>query len=101
MDNMEKSFQEGYKNKLINNVFKMLGLREDHKDWMSHLDTVIIELYGLQKRHPSINLWQLIGKLAAAKFLSFTYYRKTVFECISIIEKLNLTDENKVDTEEG
>lgn len=96
MDNITKSFVNGYKNKLINNIFKLLGLREDRKDWMSHLDTIIMELYGLQSQHPSINLWELIAKLSVAKFLAFKYYRKTVFECISIVEKLNLEDEDIV-----
>lgn len=94
MDNMTKSFVEGYKNKLINNIFKLLGLREDKKDWMSHLDTVVIELYGLQKQHPSINLWEIIAKLSAAKFLAYRYYRKTIFECISLVEKLDLEDKD-------
>jgi len=64
-------FSGGYKNVLINKIFKLIPLRQDKKEWMSHLDNVLLELHGLQQQYPSINLYEIRSKMSVLKFLSY------------------------------
>jgi hypothetical protein len=63
-------------------------MRENEEDWEKQLDTVIIEITGINEIL-MINdiLLQLLSKLEGLKIVetSFELYRKTVFECISLL----------------
>ena len=48
----------------------------------------MIELYGLARMERTINYWPLIGKLTELKVLNYEYFRKTIFECMNIVEEL-------------
>jgi hypothetical protein len=43
-------------------------------------------MYGLKAN--SINWYSLIGKLSEIRFLSYDYFRKTIFECMHLIDNL-------------
>ena len=67
-------------------------MREHEEDWGRQLETVIIEVAGLNEIfiHQS-QLLQLLSKLEGLKVqeTSFELYRKTVFESISLLQELN------------
>ena len=67
-------------------------MRENEEDWEKQLDTVIIEITGINEIL-MINdiLLQLLSKLEGLKIVetSFELYRKTVFECISLLQELS------------
>ena len=65
--------------------------KKKNGEWEKFLDSIIIEVRGLGAN--SINWWPLIGKLTQLKYLSYEYFRKTVFECINLISGLNEPDE--------
>ena len=52
------------------------------------LDTILIELHGLARFERTINYWPLIGKLSELKYLNYEYFRKTIFECMNLVEEL-------------
>lgn len=64
---------------------------EHEEDWKKQLDTVIIEIAGLNE----IFLWepqflQILSKLEGLKVaeeLDFQIYRKTVFEVINLLQE--------------
>ena len=64
---------------------------EHEEDWKKQLDTVIIEIAGLNE----IFLWepqflQILSKLEGLKVaeeLDFQLYRKTVFEVINLLQQ--------------
>lgn len=64
---------------------------EHEEDWKKQLDTVIIEIAGLNE----IFLWepqflQILSKLEGLKVveeLDFQLYRKTVFEIINLLQE--------------
>ena len=64
---------------------------EHEEDWKKQLDTVIIEIAGLNE----IFLWepqflQILSKLEGLKIsenLEFQLYRKTVFEIINLLQE--------------
>ena len=82
---------EGYKNKLKSRLYGVLCEKEKHGEWEKFLDSIIIELYGFSRS--SINYWSLIGKLQALHYLSYDYFRKTIFECMNLIGKLEEPNE--------
>ena len=82
-----------YYYKVGNQIFKLLPLREEGGAWMKLLDTVILELTGMQKLFPDKEeLVYLLIKLEGLKKLSpgmdFMDYRRVVFECCTLVTKI-------------
>ncbi len=82
---------DSYKNKLKGRLYGLLCEREKGGEWEKFLDSIILELLGLGV--DSINWWPLMGKLSMLRYLSYEYFRKTVFECMNLIGKLDRPDE--------
>ena len=81
--------------RLTNQLWKLIPMRENQEDWLIQLDTVIIELAGLQELSNNTadeKFLILLSKLEGLKHKdnSFNIYRKTVFECISLLRELRL-----------
>ena len=77
--------------RLTNQMWKLIPMREHNENWPKQLDTVILEIAGLNEIFKSPLFLQLLCKLEGLKAqeTSFELYRKTVFECISLIQELN------------
>lgn len=69
----------------------MLCEKEKNGEWEKFLDAIMLELIGLGAN--SINWWPLIGKLKMLKYLSYEYFRKTIFECMNLVSGLDMPDE--------
>lgn len=82
--------------RLTNQLWKLIPMREHEEDWTKQLDTVIIELVGLQEVfYNKLNLLQLLSKLEGlkkAENIQFNIYRKTVFEAIGLLQGLMNVD---------
>ena len=66
-------------------------MRENSEDWKRQLETLILEIAGLNEMFIlAPNFIQLLSKLEGLKIQSTTFeiYRKTVFESISLIQGL-------------
>lgn len=81
---METVAFEGYKNKLKNRLFGLLCEREKNGEWEKFLETIVIEVMGLEK-NAGINYWTLYAKLCSLRYLSYEYFRKTIFECMNLV----------------
>ena len=66
-------------------------MREHNEDWPKQLDTVTLEIAGMNEIFMNPQFLQLLSKLEGLRVtdLSFELYRKTVFECISLLQELN------------
>ena len=66
-------------------------MREHEEDWQKQLDTVILEIVGLNEIFIGPLFLQMLSKLEGLRVTetNFELYRKTVFECISILQELN------------
>lgn len=74
--------------RLTNQMWKLIPMRENKEDWQKQLDTVILEIAGLNEifsKDP--HFLQLLMKLEGLRTVdsSFEVYRKTVFESISLL----------------
>ena len=77
--------------RLTNQLWKLIPMREHEEDWQKQLDTVLIEIAGLNEIFISPHFLQLLSKLEGLKVVetNFELYRKTIFECISLLQGLN------------
>ena len=67
-------------------------MREHEEDWIKQLDTVILEIAGLNQIFVNTpQFLQLLCKLEGLKVVEteFELYRKTVFESISLIQEIS------------
>ena len=65
-------------------------MREHEEEWSKQLDTVILEIAGMNEVFIHPQFLQLLCKLEGlrAKETTFELYRKTVFESISLLQEL-------------
>ena len=69
-------------------------MKENDEDWLKQLDTVSIEIAGMNalvKSEQTSQFLQLLFKLEGLKIkqdINFEMYRKTVFETINILQGL-------------
>ena len=77
--------------RLTNHLWTLIPMREHEENWPKQLDTVVIEIAGLHEIFSKPELLQLLCKLEGLKTqeTSFELYRKTIFECISLLQELN------------
>ena len=79
-------------NRLTNQIWKLIPMRENGEDWLSQLNTVIIELTGLGEIFNDSQYLILLSKLEGLKNIEieFPIYRKTVFEAITLLRGLHI-----------
>ena len=76
---------EGYMNQLKNKMFGLLCEYEKGRNWEKFLDAILIELKGFDDGNRPINFYKLYYKLAACRYLSYDYFRKTIFDCMELV----------------
>lgn len=80
--------------RLVNLTYKLLPMREENENWKKTLETIIEEFSGMDRvlidQHDI--LFPLLCKLEGLFLLnekeSFPLYRRTIFECLSLINEL-------------
>ena len=87
--NIEFSYEDLLANvqRLTNQLWKLIPMREHGEDWEKQLETVILEIAGLKELFQGPAFLQLLSKLEGLRVtdVHFDLYRKTVFECISLL----------------
>ena len=74
--------------RLTNQLWKLIPMKENEEDWQKQLNTVILEIAGLGEIFYSVpQFLQILSKLEGLRVheTSFDIYRKTIFECISLL----------------
>ena len=77
--------------RLTNQLWKLIPMWENNEDWNKQLESVIIDIAGKDEifLHDS-HFLQLLSKLEGLRVeeTEFIIYRKTVFECINLINEV-------------
>ena len=78
--------------RLTNQLWKLIPMWENGEDWNKQLNTVIIDIAGKDEifLHDS-HFLQLLSKLEGLRVIEeveFSIYRKTIFECINLINAI-------------
>lgn len=80
--------------KLLNQIYKLLPMREESIEWKKPLSTIIEEFVGMERLliDQQDILFPLLCKLEGMYKLDepddFALYRRTIFECIGLIDTL-------------
>lgn len=77
--------------RLVNQLWKLIPMKENQEDWEKQLNNVIIEIAGLHEIFiDELNFLTLLSKLEGLKYpnIDFMIYRKTVFETINLVDTL-------------
>lgn len=81
-------------NRLTNQLWKLIPMREHEENWQGQLDNVILEIAGLKSliMKEDIEFLVLLSKLEGLRVCetSFETYRTAVFKCISLLRELRL-----------
>lgn len=86
----DKDFETNI-NRLTNQIWKLIPMREKDEAWELQLDTVICEITGLYNIfNADENFLILLSKLEGLKNTEteFDFYRKTIFESITLLRGL-------------
>lgn len=80
-------------NRVQSQIFKLLPMREENADWRKPLETLVVELLGMQKLFPHLEdlvslVCKLLGLLGEEISDDFYLYRRTIFECCGLVNKL-------------
>jgi len=87
----------GYKDMLVDGIFKTLPLMEKDQNWEKHLEGLIIELRGAQILFEEPKFIPLVARLSGlltltAEELKTNIFRKTIFDSISLVKTFFLED---------
>ena len=80
--------------RIINQIYKLLPMREQGQDWQKPLQTLIEELAGMQRLFQGqqeqflILLCKLEGLNILVQEEQFILYRRTIFECLSLLSQV-------------
>lgn len=78
--------------RLVNQVWKLIPMRENQEDWETHLNIILEEIAGLHELFADqVNYLIILSKLEGLRSpvcKDFMLYRKTVFRCIDLLGKL-------------
>lgn len=84
-------------NRLTNQLWKLIPMREGNENWQAQLTTVITELVGFNEvLNLNVKFLILLSKLEGLKLVDtdFVSYRKTVFETISLLREITKDGHN-------
>ena len=91
MEFSQEAFEKNI-TRLTNQLWKLIPMRENKEDWQKQLNTVIIEIAGINElifnKPDGIQLLTKLEGILQIESMSFDLYRKTVFECISLLQGL-------------
>lgn len=78
--------------RLINQLWKLIPMRENGEDWNSHLIIMIEEISGLVKiykdKTEGLILLSKLEGLTSIVCEDFMIYRKTIFRCIDLLAQV-------------
>ena len=73
--------------KLKIQLYGLLCEYEKERDWEAFLDSIIIELIGYPNELKNQTYYSLFNKINALRYLSYKYFRTTIFDCMSLISR--------------
>ena len=81
-------------NRLTNQMWKLIPMRENQENWLGQLSLVINELLGIKRIYMVADerFLILLTKLQGLQEsdIDFNFYRNTVFKCISLLRSLEI-----------
>lgn len=81
--------------RLTNQIWKLIPMKENNEDWEKQLDTVNLEIAGLgvifAAKPQFLTLRAKLEGIKTQSNIEFELYRKTVFECLTLLTDVRKT----------
>ena len=78
--------------RLTNQIWKLIPMKEHDENWKKQLNTVIIEIAGLNEIFIECPQFiQILSKLEGLQIvdsIDFSIFRKTIFEIINLLQEI-------------
>ena len=79
--------------RITNQIFKLLPLREEGSDWETPLNNLIVEVVGMDRLlEKQFYFFSLLCKMEALLTLTeendFMQFRKVIFECLGLVNNI-------------
>lgn len=87
---MYEKFADKHKEVLKNRLYGLLCEREKDGSWEDFLDNILLDLNNFQEEDRSYEYYVLISKLVSCRYISYKYYRKVIFECMNLIDRMDV-----------
>ena len=86
---MKVSFtvKDALSERLKSQLYGLLCEYEKDRDWVAFLDSIIIELMGFPEEEKTPSYYVLFHKVSSLRYLSYKYFRTTIFDCMNLISK--------------
>lgn len=91
---IEKSIVQNALKKIINQTYKLLPMRQENKNWVKPLQTILQELSGMKRLQVGqqdlffLILCKMEGLFSLKRQEDMELYRRTIFECLSLLNNL-------------
>ena len=82
---MIESFQA---EKIRSELFGLLCEYEKDRNWERFLDSIMIELLNIDEEKKTDVYYKLYSKLGSLRYLSYKYFRATIFDCMNLVTKI-------------
>lgn len=78
--------------RLTNQIWKLIPMREHEENWQKQLETVTIEIAGLYEIFNGPAFLQLLSNLEGLRIqedTDFDTYRSTIFKCLRLLQEVS------------
>lgn len=75
--------------KLKSQLYGLLCEYEKNREWEPFLDSIIIELLGYPEEEKTVSYYRLFHKVSSLRYLSYKYFRTTIFDCMNLVSKVD------------
>lgn len=87
---MHEEYVAKHKEILKNRLYGLLCEKEKDGSWEEFLDNILIDLNNFSDEKRSYDYYVLMTKLQSCRYLSYKYYRKVIFECMNLIDRMDV-----------
>jgi hypothetical protein len=77
-----------YNEKMRSQLFGLLCEYEKNRNWERFLDAILIELLNIDEDRKTPDYYKLYSKLSSLRYLSYKYFRTTIFDCMNLVTRI-------------
>ncbi len=87
---MDERFVDKHKEVLKNRLYGLLCEREKDGSWEDFLDNILLDLNNFNEADRTYEYYVLVSKLSSCRYITYKYYRKVIFECMNLIDRMDV-----------
>jgi hypothetical protein len=85
---MTEEMRNEYNEKMRSQFFGLLCEYEKNRNWERFLDSILIELLNIDEERKTPDYYKLYSKLSSLRYLSYKYFRTTIFDCMNLVTRI-------------